>query len=611
MKITMLQSTNNRVEKALSLRKHLFNIVLFLFLNAIIASCGHDKDNEKNGDKPNVILILSDDQGWGDFSIHGNTNLSTPNIDKIGKNGVQFENFYVCAVCSPTRAELLTGRYHFRGGVRSTSQGGERLDLDETTIAEVFKNAGYQTAAYGKWHNGMQYPYHPNGRGFDDYYGFCSGHWGNYFSPMLEHNGKIVQGEGFIIDDFTDHGLRFIENNKDKPFFLYLPFNTPHTPFQVPDKWWKRVKDRGITKRSDNKNENIRETRAALALCENIDWNVGRIQSKLKELGLTENTIVVYFNDNGPNRWRWNGGMRGKKGTVDEGGVRSPLFMQWKSRIEQGKMVRQLASATDLLPTLADICGIDHASEKKLDGISLKPFIFGNRQQDLKERNLASYWNGKLSIRNQRFRLDMKNRLYDIENDREQSKDVSDKFPAIQKDLLGFKKRMQQQIDAELPKKDSRPFILGHPDAKYTQMPARDAIAYGNIERSDRFPNCTYFTNWTGENDQLTWDVNVPQDGKFKVMLYYTCPKREVGSTVELSVGESRLSATIEEPFESDFLNVEKDRVKRRESYAKKFKPMNMGEISLTKGKATLTLKATEIANHSVMDFRLLLFEKL
>ena len=186
--------------------------------------------NSQRTNKPNIVIILTDDQGWGDLGITGNTNLATPNIDAIAKNGVMFDHFYASPVCSPTRAELLTGRYFPRLGVYSTSSGGERLNLNETTIAEVFKEAGYATAAYGKWHNGMQPPYHPNARGFDDFYGFCSGHWGNYHSPMLEHNGEIVQGEGFIIDDLTNQGLDFINRNKERPFFLYLPYNTPHSP---------------------------------------------------------------------------------------------------------------------------------------------------------------------------------------------------------------------------------------------------------------------------------------------------------------------------------------------------------------------------------------------
>ncbi|HUX58013.1 MAG TPA: sulfatase-like hydrolase/transferase, partial [Bacteroidales bacterium] len=190
---------------------------------------------------PNIIIILSDDQGWGDLSINGNINLNTPNIDRMANTGAKFNRFYVCPVSSPTRAEFLTGRYHSRSGVYSTSEGGERLNLDETTIADVFKKAGYSTAAFGKWHNGMQYPYHPNARGFDEFYGFCSGHWGEYFSPkFLEHNGEIVQGNGFITDDLTEKAIAFIDSHKNKPFFLYVPYNTPHSPMQVPDQWWSK-----------------------------------------------------------------------------------------------------------------------------------------------------------------------------------------------------------------------------------------------------------------------------------------------------------------------------------------------------------------------------------
>jgi len=159
--------------------------------------------------RPNVVVILTDDQGWGDLSLHGNSQISTPNIDQLALDGARFEHFYVSAVCSPTRAGFLTGRHHVRSGVYSTSQGGERINADETTIADVFRAAGYHTAAFGKWHSGMQYPYHPNARGFDEFYGFCSGHWGNYFSPMLEHNGQIVKGNGFIVDDLTTRAMDF------------------------------------------------------------------------------------------------------------------------------------------------------------------------------------------------------------------------------------------------------------------------------------------------------------------------------------------------------------------------------------------------------------------
>ncbi|MGD9328019.1 MAG: arylsulfatase, partial [Cyclobacteriaceae bacterium] len=359
-----------------------------------ISSCEARKEKKKKANRPNVILILTDDQGFGDLSIMGNTNLSTPNIDAIAQNGAMFDRFYVSPVCSPTRAEILTGRYHVRGGVYSTSAGGERLDLDETTVAQLFQKAGYKTAAYGKWHNGMQYPYHPNARGFDDYYGFCSGHWGNYFSPPLEHNGKIVKGNGFLIDDFTEHAMQFIEDNQDQPFFVYLPYNTPHSPMQVPDRFWDKFKDMDLEMTNRDKDrEDIIHTRAALAMCENIDWNVGRIMAKLKMLELEENTIVLYLSDNGPNGWRWNDGMKGRKGSTDEGGVRSPLIIQWKSKIPDGKKVLHIASAIDLLPTLCDLASIPSETAKVIDGKSLKTLLL-EKEPDWPDRLIINHWRG-------------------------------------------------------------------------------------------------------------------------------------------------------------------------------------------------------------------------
>lgn len=196
-----------------------FALVLVAFA---VTFSGISRSSAAENRPPCFVVFLADDQGWGDLSSSGNPNLSTPNIDSLAKDGVAFDRFYVCPVCSPTRAEFLTGRYHKRSGVFSTSAGGERIDRDERTIGDVFKAAGYATGAFGKWHSGAQWPYHPNARGFDEYYGFCSGHWGNYFDPTLDHNGSIVRGKGYIVDDLTDHAMDFIEKNKDKPFFCYI-----------------------------------------------------------------------------------------------------------------------------------------------------------------------------------------------------------------------------------------------------------------------------------------------------------------------------------------------------------------------------------------------------
>ena len=562
--------------------------------------------------KPNIIIIMTDDQGWGDLSLNGNTSLSTPNIDQLAEDGVSFERFYVSSVCSPTRAELLTGRYHVRGGVYSTSAGGERLDLDETTIAEVFKDVGYQTAAYGKWHNGMQAPYHPNARGFDDFYGFCSGHWGNYFDPMLEHNGEIVKGNGYLTDDLTDHGLEFIEKHKEEPFLLYLPYNTPHSPMQVPDRWWEKFADStSLTQSGTNTDrEKKLHSRAALAMCENIDWNVGRITQKLDELGLSKNTIVIYLSDNGPNGHRWNGGMKGTKGSTDEGGVRSPLLIKWEGTLEPGFKVEKITAVIDLLPTLADLCGVELQLDKTLDGISLKPLLFEEEIEE-DDRIIINHWKNRTSVRTQQYRLSNEGDLFDMIADPNQTTNIATKVPEVFNQLMNAKLKWEGEVHGELYEEEKKPFPIGHPDFVFTQIPARDGKAVGNIQRSNRWPNCSYFTNWTAVEDKITWPVEVLADGDFEVEIYYTCPEESVGSTFELSFGEEQLKGKITEAHDPPAYGMENDRFVRGESYVKDFKPLKIGTIHLTKGIGTLELKAIEIPGKEVMDFRLLMLKRI
>ncbi|WP_405396249.1 arylsulfatase [Maribacter sp. Asnod2-G09] len=561
--------------------------------------------------KPSIILFLADDQGWGDLSSSGNRNLNTPNIDALKTNGASFINFYVQPVCSPTRAEILTGRYFTRTGVYETSSGGERINLNETTIAEILQEAGYHTAAFGKWHNGMQPPYHPNSRGFNEYYGFASGHWGNYFSPMLEHNGALVKGDGFLVDDLTDKGLEFIEQNADQSFFLYLPYNTPHSPMQVPDEFWNKMKDKSFEYLSDeNLNEDLQFTKAALAMVENIDYNVGRITDKIKNLNLEDDTIIIYLSDNGPNAYRWNGGMRGKKGNVDEGGVRTPFYIQWSNHIQKGLHLDEIASGIDILPTLCSLLSIPVNTELPIDGEDLSPILLGGEMEN-KNRYIYNHWNGKTSIRSQKFRLDNENRLYDITNDRGQTKDISKSNPAIVKAMLEAKINWEIETIITTKENDNRAFTMGYPKAIYTQLPARDGEAYGNIKRSNRWPNDSFFTNWKSVNDSITWNVDILEEGRFQVELYYTCPEKDLGSIVELSFKTSKIVTKITQSFDPPLIGKENDRVPRMESYVKEFKPLNLGIISLPKGKGTLTLKAIEIPNNQVGDFRLLQFKKV
>ena len=593
--------------------------IICIFILGFLINCQSVTENES---RPNIILILTDDQGWGDLSVNGNQDLSTPNIDQLAFDGVRFDRFYVSPVCSPTRAEILTGRHHVRTGVYDVSKGGERIDLDEELISEVFKNNGYKTAAYGKWHNGMQAPYHPNTRGFDDFYGFCSGHWGNYFNPLLEHNGELVRGEGFIIDDFTNRGLEFIEYNKENPFFLYLPFNTPHSPMQVPDKFWKKFEAKSLIQSGDSRIYNsskdsgidtinrLNHTRAALAMCENIDWNIGRINKKLKDLGILENTIIVFLSDNGPNGNRWNDGMKGIKGSTDEGGVRSPLIIKWEGNLPKGKIVKKISAAIDLLPTLKDLVNINDIPKNKLDGLSLKGLIYG---EDIptEDRTIFNYWKGRLSLRKQKFRLDHNDNLFDMENDPNQYEEVSNVFPEIFQSMKNEKIKWRQTVWNELPEKDERPFIIGHPKMLYTQIPARDAIANGNIKRSNYYPNCSFMTNWIDINDSITWQVEVAEDGDFEVVIYYSCAEDAIGSQFELTFGESKLIGEINNSHDPEEYGENQDRSPRIESYVKDFRPLNVGKIKLKKGMGTLKLKGIKKTGKELMDFRLLMLKRV
>lgn len=572
-------------------------------------ACNSNDSDQDTAQSPNIVLIMSDDQGWGDLSINGNKNLNTPNIDLLAEDGVQFNHFYVSPVCSPTRAEFLTGRYHPRSGVHGTSEGRERMNLNETTIAEIFKEAGYATAAFGKWHNGMQYPYHPNARGFDEFYGFCSGHWGNYFSPLLEHNGKLVKGEGFVIDDFTEKAISFIENNKSNPFFLYIPYNTPHVPMHVPDRWWDKFKDKGLELRADDPDtEDTNFTKATLAMCENIDWNVGRLMDKLQELNLEENTIVLYLSDNGPHSSRWNGGMKGRKGSTDEGGVRSPLIIRWPGVIARGSRIDEISGAIDLLPTLADLAGIEYETQKPLDGVSLKPLLLKNNQ-GWKNRLIYSHWRGRISVRSQKYRLDHLGKLYDMNTDPGQLTDLSAAEPDVTQVLTESVEDWKANVLPTIST-DKRRFPVGHSDFKYTQLPARDGKAHGNIVRSDNFPNDSFFTNWINLHDKITWDVEVLSEGDYEVEMYYTCPEKDVGSTVQLSMEANNLTAKITEAHDPPLKGMENDRVERTVSYVKDFKPLKMGTIHLEKGIGELTLKGLYIPGSQVMDFKLLMLTR-
>jgi hypothetical protein len=284
--------------------------------------------------------------------------------------------------------------------------------------------------------------------------------------------------------------------------------------------------------------------------------------------------------------------------------------MKWPKGISAGKRIERVVSVTDLLPTLSDMCGISYKTKKPLDGISVKKTILGN-ETAWEDRFILNSWKDKTSIRSQKYRLGQDGRLYDISVDRNQQEDLSKALPDVKADMMKVAKDFLSQKERELPAIDERPFYLGHPAMKYTQIPARDGTAHGNIKRSNRWPNCSFFTHWISLEDSITWQVRVPEAGTFKVTLYYTCPEGDEGSTIQLSVGDSKLQARINEAYDPPLRGMDEDLAPRGESYVKDWKAVPIGTIDLVKGDATLCLKALEITGESVMDFKLLLFERL
>ena len=573
--------------------RRIFYIIFFSFL---FFSC------EKNLD-PNVLIFMTDDQGWGDLSIHGNTNLKTPNIDSFAKNGASFSRFYVSPVCAPTRAELLTGKYFVRTGVNGVTRGYERMNTNEKIISNYFKEKSYSTGLFGKWHNGSQPPYHPNSRGFDEFYGFTSGHWGNYFDPILERNGELVRGKGYINDDITNNAISYIKNSS-KPFFTFISYNTPHSPMQVPDKYSKGKKV--ILKGRYSERENVEKTKAALGMIENIDENVGKIIKTLKEIDKYEDTIIIFLSDNGPNGNRWNNELKERKGSTNEGGVRVPFFIQWPNKIKPGIKIKQVTSALDVFPTLTDL--IESPTAISFDGKSFKKYIENPDLLD-NQRKVFSFWNNRLSVRNNEYILDYNDKLYDLSNDHSQYYAINEKKVYEYEELKEAKKIWRESINEIIKKNKRRPFTINYKNSNHTHLPARDAEITGKLQRSSIHANCSFIENWKSSDDYIYWDVDVLENETKSVELYYTLPKESVGTEIALEFEDQIIKKTIDDFHDPSLEGFDKDKIKRIESYTKDFKKINIGELSFKKGISRLKLKTTILKGNKSIDFRLLILK--
>jgi hypothetical protein len=283
--------------------------------------------------------------------------------------------------------------------------------------------------------------------------------------------------------------------------------------------------------------------------------------------------------------------------------------MQWPGTLDN-IVIPEISGAIDLLPTLTDLAGIELQTSKSVDGVSLKPLLIGENPT-WEDRYIFNHWRGRTSVRGQRFKLDDQGNLYDMQEDPGQLNPVNELHSDIELKMNEAKVKWEDEVMAELPEEDTRTFPLAHPDYKFTQVPARDGIAYGNIKRSNRYPNCTFYTNWINLEDKIVWPVEVLSDGDFKVTLYYTCPAEDVGASFTLSFNESSITSKITEAHNPPLQGEEDDRIVRIESYVKDFKPLELGIMELKKGIGELVLQASEIPGNQVMDFRLLMFERV
>ena len=423
-------------------------------------------------DRPNVIIMMSDDQGYGDVGSHGNPYLKTPNMESIGQQGVEMTHFFAYPNCSASRAALLTGRYPYRTGVTAVTQVDHFMNASEETLAEILVNSGYRTGIFGKWHLGDNTPMRPTDQGFQEALvhkgggiGQAAGPEGNtYFDPILEHNNISKKYEGYCDDIFTDAALEFISKNSEKPFFTYLATNLPHFPLQVPDERAMPYRKKGL--HEDNA--------LTYGMIDNIDFNVGRILKKLDELNIAENTIVIFLSDNGPrNRrtkndvypGRWTANLRGTKTSVYECGIRVPFFVKWPKKIKPQQTKKTMGAVIDILPTLLEVCNVPLPNNVKIDGKSLLSLWTGESDTMAKREFYTQMHYGPtpfkymhFAVRTQKYKLVSPHdfphgilyqpkdeelqevlsnlELYDVEVDPSERINLADKYPEIVEDLL-------------------------------------------------------------------------------------------------------------------------------------------------------------------------------
>jgi len=543
--------------------------------------------------QPNVLLIITDDQGYGDFGFTGNKQIETPNLDKLAAESARFERFYVTPFCAPTRAALLTGRYPLQAGVHGVARGEETMRSEETTIAEVLKKNGYRTGLFGKWHNGENYPYTPNGQGFEEALGFNLGHWNNYFEPRLRHNAEWTKKPGFITNVLTDSALEFIEKNKAQPWFCYLSFNAPHSPFQCPDREFDKYKAKGLD-----------DVLASIyGMCENVDTNIGRVLTKLDQWELAENTIVLFLTDNGPNGERFTAGLRGKKGSLYEGGSRTPLLVRWPARFKEPRVVPTLAHAIDVLPTLCELTAVKKTKTNfPVDGRSLVPLLEGKsdpwpeREIFIQNRARTDLQRTQGTVVTQRFSAVNTGRgweLYDLQKDPGQQTDLAKNADSrmIVDDLSAKFERWWSLTSAGVTR-DRPPVPVGHKAEPLVEASAAQAELIGGLSYNSKAPNNAWIIGWAAPETRAEWTVFAAQPGDYELGVSFNRDNGEPEMKFRAETGGQVLETVV--PKSPAKIIPSPDRAPRAsESVDSEWHALKLGRVKLTAGEQTISVRLT------------------
>lgn len=532
----------------------LIGLIIFLGFGRLT----YDSIVNASEEHPNIILIITDDQGFGDLGYYGNPNIKTPVMDSLAKRSVRFNEFLVNPVCAPTRSAIMTGKYSMTTGVHDTYRGGAMMASSEITIAELLKASGYQTGMVGKWHLGDNYPMRPQDQGFEYTLNHLSGgigqygDWPNtlkkdssYFNPILWENGKQVHSTGYCTDVFTEAAMKYVEEHKEDPFFLYLSYNAPHGPLQVPQKYLDLYKDVDPDLGLIDKNipypkvteHSKKNARKVYGMVSNIDDNLRLLFEKLKHLGIDEKTLVIFMTDNGPQHPRYIAGMRGRKGSVFQGGVRVPSFWYYPKTFKEARDIETPAAHYDIFPTLLDFAGVEMPKDHAIEGRSLLPLLT-QTEEVLPERTINRYWTRNAPVRYRNVSTRKGNmklvgtgkddeqmdrfELYDLSKDPFEQNDISSKNEAKVSEL-------RLEMDAWLDAMDSSPHIIESP------MPIVGTSFENPVMLNQ---NDAHFLKVDGKKkDLIYWDVIVDETKTFDLIIHLDHNSNAKGK-LELVLGE-------------------------------------------------------------------------